>query len=334
MYRESIRKCYEPLSVGSVKTIAKFILSGDILPEESASLLTALNFQKDEETLLSGFAQVLKEQTHSFNYIPGCIDVCGTGGDGHHTFNISSTVSLLLSTQMPIAKHGNTSITSKCGSADVVKALNLPLYEDPRAIEASLKNNHFVFLYAPYLHQKMKHVMPIRRKLNIPTIFNKVGPLCNPFQLDYQIIGVFEESLMMPMAKAMQSLNIKRGAVVHGHLGMDELSATGLNKIIYVYPSSLVEDTIDPLDYAIQRSKIEDYVGGTVNENARITQDILSGIKGPKQDIVALNAGLGFYIGEISNTLSEGIQLAYALLNSGEGIKQLNLLREEISCQF
>lgn len=333
MYKEYLKKSYEPLSLQTVKEIANFILSEDILPEESASLLTALNFQKNEGPILSGFAQVLKEQTYPFGYIPGCIDVCGTGGDGHHTFNISSTVSLLLSTKMPVAKHGNTSITSKCGSADVIEALNLPLYKEPNVIEATLKNKNYIFLFAPYMHPRMKHVMPIRRKLNIPTVFNKIGPLCNPFKLDYQIIGVYEESLMMPMAKALQSLKIKRGAIVHGHQGMDELSTTGINKIIYVSPTSLIEDTINPLDFTIKKAHITDYGGGTAIENAKITLDILSGVKGPKQDIVALNAGLGFFIGEISRSLSEGIQLAYELLNSGEGLKQLNLLREVKSCQ-
>ena len=326
MYRKYYHSLNEDLNLDQVIGLANFMLSEKIRPEESASLLTALNFYKDKGLLLEGFSKAIKSHSIKVDKIPGSIDVCGTGGDGHNTFNISTTVSILLSLVMPVIKHGNTSVSSNCGSADVIKSLNIGFPNKALEIQQSLIRNNFVFLYAPFIHPAMKHVMTIRKKLGIPTIFNQIGPLCNPFHLDYQIIGVYDEDLLLPMAKALQASNIVKGAVVHGHQGMDELSTSGVNKIIYVTKKQLTSATINPFDYNISKGSLSDYQGGTKEENARITYDILKGTKGPKQDIVALNAGLGLYLSGHKRSLAQGIRFAYELLNSKKGLKALQKL--------
>lgn len=333
MYKKYMQACYQNLSHNLSYDIASFLLSGQASVEESASLLTALNFQKSQANLLSGFAQTLKSKASTFKKIPDAMDVCGTGGDGHNTFNISTTVSLLLACQLPVVKHGNTSISSLSGSADVIKALDIPLLQDKAQIEDHISKTNYVFLYAPYMHPSMKHIMPVRKALSIPTVFNKVGPLGNPFDLDYQVIGVYDMALLKPMAQAMQQLNIKRGAVIHGHMGMDELSTTGINHVAYVTPEKITYGIINPRDFNIAQNKLEDFKGGNAHENAQITLDILSGHKGPKQDIVALNAGFAFFIGEKCPSIQEGIQLAYDLLNQKKGLQLLANIKEQ-TCQF
>lgn len=320
MYKKYYHSLNASLNINQVIGLANFILSEEIEAEESASLLTALNFCSNKSLLLEGFSKAIKSHSINFERIPGSIDVCGTGGDGHKTFNISTTVSILLSLVMPVIKHGNTSISSTCGSADVIESLNIDFPSKALEIHNALIKNNFAFLYAPYIHPIMKHVMTVRKKLGIPTIFNQVGPLCNPCHLDYQIIGVYDEKLMLPMAKALQASNIVKGAIVHGHQGMDELSTSGINKIIYVTKNQLKYDTINPSDYNISKASISDYQGGTKEENAKITYDILNGMKGPKQDIIALNAGLGLYLSGYKTSLGQGIRFAYELLNSKKGL--------------
>lgn len=201
MYKKFSSYLNETMTFEQVLAMADFILSSHIKPLESAHLLKALNLYKDQTLLLQAFSKALKNQTIKPPRVLGAIDVCGTGGDGHHTFNISTTVSLLLSLVMPVIKHGNTSISSLSGSADVIKAFGIPLLKDAEAIHKQLIEHNFTFLFAPFIHPKMKNVMPIRKKLATPTIFNHIGPLCNPYPLDHQIIGVYDEGLMLPMAR-------------------------------------------------------------------------------------------------------------------------------------
>jgi len=317
------------LTVDQSYSIGQYILSGDASEIEIASLLTALKFKDESFELIAGFAQALK--LYSMKMIPtseSLIDVCGTGGDGSNTFNISTTVSLLLATQMKVSKHGNRSISSKSGSADVLNVLKIPKPDTAETIDKLIKVKNYSFLFAPYMHPHMKYVMPVRTALKIPTIFNIIGPLCNPFSLKYQVIGVYKESLLLPMAKAMMHLGIQRGAVIHGHNGLDELSISGVNKVVYIDNDQIYEDTIDPKDFDIPHQSLEHITGGTAVINAAITEKILSGEKGPKQDIVALNAGLGFFIGEEVSTLNDGIKLAYHLLNNKKGLDVLRSLQE------
>ncbi len=321
----------DTLTIDQSYSIGQYILSGDATEIEIASLLTALKFKDESFELIAGFAQALK--LYSMKMIPtnkALIDVCGTGGDGSNTFNISTTVSLLLATRLNVSKHGNRSISSKSGSADVLNELKIPKPDTAEAIDKLLTDKNYSFLFAPYMHPHMKYVMPVRTALKIPTIFNIIGPLCNPYLLKCQIIGVYKESLLMPMAKAMIHLGIQRGAVIHGHNSLDELSISGVNQVVYIHNNQISENTIDPKDFNIPYQSLEHITGGTASINAAITKNVLSGEKGPKQDIVALNAGLGFFIGEEVSSLSDGIKLAYQLLNNKKGLDVLTSLKERI----
>ena len=308
--------------------IATFLLSGSASEIEIASLLTALNFYGVTPELIAGFAQAMKDQcTPMIDNDFKLIDVCGTGGDGHHTFNISTTVSLLIASELKVAKHGNRSVSSKSGSADVIKALKLPISEHPNDIHNSLSNDNYRFIFAPDVHKNMKHVMPIRTKLKIPTIFNIIGPLCNPYSLNYQVVGVYKKSLMYPMAQALIKLGVDHAAVVYGHNGLDELSLTGVNTVLYVRNQTIVESTIDPKDFGIPYAELDEIIGGDAESNAKTTIEILSGQHSPKLDIVALNAGLALFIGDVRPNLEESIQLAYKLLESKVGLHLYNRIR-------
>lgn len=314
------------ITVNEAKNLCHYLLE-EASEIEAASLLTALKVKGHSYESIAGFAKGMKDMaTHLDIPKDDYIDVCGTGGDGINTFNISSTVGLLLSKKMHVVKHGNRSVTSKSGSADLYEALGINIPKDKRTMETSIIDNQFTFLFAPFVHPKMKHIMPIRKALAYPTIFNVIGPLCNPVNLKYQVIGVYDEALMLPVSKALLELGLKRAAVIHGHHGMDELSTTGPNKAILLVDGQLNSITIDPKDYNIPYQDLKDLQGGTPEENALITTDILNNRDVIRKDIIALNAGLAFFIGEQATTINEGIKLANALIEHND--------LEEITCQY
>jgi anthranilate phosphoribosyltransferase len=311
------------ISIDDAYSIGQFILSGQASDVEIASILTALTDKNEDYAVIAGIAQAMKLHSKPLRTKEPLIDVCGTGGDGKNTFNISSTVALLLSNVMTVAKHGNRSITSKSGSADLYQAMGIPFHHEEKTILNSLSSSGFAFLFAPKMHPNMHYVMPIRKALPFPTVFNIIGPLCNPFNLEYQIVGVYKESLIQPMIQALKHLGVKRAAVVHGHSGLDELSITGPNKIAFLNNGHINELIVDPIDFHIEYSPLESIAGGTPEDNLNITLSILGGQLGPKSDIVALNAGLALFIGEQVSSIIEGVKLAQDLLMSGVTIKKI-----------
>lgn len=318
------------LSSTDAYEIGRFILSGHANNEEIASLLTMINTIDLTGEFLHGFSNALKSYS---TYFPQndfkLIDVCGTGGDGSNTFNISTTVSLILSDFVTVAKHGNGSVTSKSGSADLLSALKIPSNTNPNTILDALNSYQYAFLFAPYMHPNMKHVMPIRRNLSMPTIFNAIGPLCHPMNLTYQVIGVYDKKLMRPMAEVLIKNNIKKGAIIHGADGLDELSTTGINEILLIENQEIKSILLDPLSYGISSASLADIKGGDSKVNADITIDILNGKKGPCTDIVALNAGFALYISEYTTSIAEGIQLVYDYLGTNNSKNKIHRLRED-----
>ncbi len=329
-YLNMILKSESP-NVNESFKLASSMLSGELSDNQIASLLTALKIKGEGHEVIAGFSKALKH--HSLGVLPveeELIDVCGTGGDGSNSFNISTTVSFVLAASgLTVAKHGNRSISSKSGSADVLKELGISFNTSADEHKRDLENNRFTFLFAPLVHPNMKYVMPVRTDLKIPTIFNIIGPLCNPYKLDYQVIGVYKEELLLKMAKAVQVLGIKRAAIVHGHGGMDELSLSGKSKVVYVIDNEIISDTVDPMDYSINYSDVDNLKGGDAKENASITLSVLEGMKGPKQDVVALNAGLALFIAKKVKTLAEGVSLAFDLLNSSKVKAYLESITEK-----
>lgn len=304
-----------PISVDFAENIANQLLSGQFTDIETAAILTAIKVKGHSFEVIYGFTKAMKSKCMQFDKNYTAIDVCGTGGDGLNTFNISSTVALLISKKIKVIKHGNGSITSRSGSADLYQSLNLPIYSSKEKLLATMEEEEFTFLFAPYVHPKMGAIMPARRAISTPTIFNVIGPLCNPTSLEYQVIGVYDEALMLPVAQTLKSLGIKRGAVVHGHNGMDELSTTGINKVLYILDGKIIKGSIDPIEYGFDRQELEDLKGGSPSQNAALTLDILQGNDVKQKHIVALNAGLALYISSVAASIKDGIQMAYGLMN-------------------
>ncbi|MCH4889979.1 anthranilate phosphoribosyltransferase [Acidaminobacter sp. JC074] len=294
--------------------LAEYLLF-DANDVEISSLLTLLTTLPLTEEVLHGFSTAMKKHAVQVPFkSKKVIDVCGTGGDGHNTFNVSTTVALILKNFITVAKHGNGSISSKSGSADLLEKMGQSFHHEGLAISEELEKNNFSFLFAPYMHPKMKSIMGVRKQLKIPTIFNVLGPLCNPVTLSHQVIGVYDPDLIMPMANVLLRQNVKRGAVVCGHNKMDELSTTGINDIAIINDGQITYAKLDPKDYDLSYASLTDLQGGTPEDNVKITQSILNGAMGPKYDLVALNAGFALYIGEVASSIEQGIKVVHQYL--------------------
>jgi len=313
---------YKQLMTGKINYDMSYNLAEYLLLKASdveiSSLLTLLTTLPLSEEILYGFSMAMKKHAIQVpNVSEKVMDVCGTGGDGHNTFNVSTTTALILKDYIPVAKHGNGSISSKSGSADLLEKMGFRFHDDGQSISEELRENNFSFLFAPYMHPNLKSIMGVRKKLKIPTIFNVLGPLCNPVGLSHQVIGVYHPNLIIPMAKVLLRQNIKRGAVVCGHNKMDELSTTGINEIAIIDDGKISTIKLDPKDYDFSYVGLSDLEGGTPEENAEITNNILDGIMGPKYDLVLLNAGFALYIGEVVKSIDQGIKVVHERLQNG-----------------
>ncbi len=263
------------------------------------------------------------------------LDVCGTGGDHVGTFNISTTVALVVaSAGVTVAKHGNRAITSKSGSADVLEALGIRIDLTPAEAATSLRERHFAFLFAPHYHPAFKHIAPARKlcaERGQRTIFNFLGPLLNPVRPSCQLIGVSRVELCEPLAKVLQGLGVRRGMVVSGRVGakvLDELSTLGTNDIAEFYQErGFARATLDPRDFPVQPAALEDLAGGDRDANAAIIRTLLAGKdRGPKRDAVLLNAGAAFYVAGRTRSISEGWELAATQIDSGAALRKLQAL--------
>jgi anthranilate phosphoribosyltransferase len=254
------------------------------------------------------------------------VDNCGTGGDKSNSFNISTTVSILLSAcGVKVAKHGNRSITSKSGSADVLKALNIKLNLDAIQQVSMLEKCGFIFMFAQNHHLAMKHIMPIRKSINHRTIFNILGPLSNPANVDKQLIGVFSKEYVPKIAEALIKLNTKKAIVVSSADGMDELSISDITYCASIQMGSFNEFIVDPREYGFDLYPKKDILGGSAMENAQITKGILDGtIQGAKRDIVLLNTAVALLVDSKVNSIEDGIEMARDTINNNLAIDKLN----------
>lgn len=288
--------------------------------EDPAEIAAAATAMRDHMIPLN-VDQTLQEQL---------IDNCGTGGDKSNSFNISTTVSIVLAAcGCKVAKHGNRSITSNSGSADMLEALGVNLtLTAPKQIEM-LEEVGFAFMFAINHHPAMKHIMPIRKSISHRTIFNILGPLSNPASVHKQLIGVFDKSFVPKIAQALTMLNTKRAMVVSSNDGMDELSISDVSHCAFVERGQFNEFTLDPREYGFDLYPKEDILGGNAVQNAQITKDILSGnIQGAKRDIVVLNAAVALLVDRKVHSTEEGIEMAKDCINNGEAIKKLEQIIE------
>lgn len=315
----------QDLSYDTAKAVMNEIMNDEASQIQMSAYLTALSMKGETIEEITGSAAGMREHCLRVMNDQDVLEIVGTGGDRSNSFNISTTAAIIIASGgVPVAKHGNRAASSKSGAADVLEALGVKIQSTPESAARLLNKIGICFLFAQNYHLAMKYVAPVRKELGIRTVFNILGPLTNPAGANMQVMGVYEEALVEPLARVLQKLGVKRAMVVYGEDVLDEISLSA--------PTRICEETLSgefksyeiaPEDYGFTRCRKEDLVGGTPAENAEITRRILSGEKGPKRDAVLMNAGAGLYIGGKADTLADGIAMAAELIDSGKAMKKL-----------
>ncbi len=320
----------QDLSREQSASMMRGFMEGAYTPTQTASILVALRIKSEAVEEISACAQVMREKSTKIPITTdSLLDTCGTGGDGSGSFNISTTVALLLASGgYKVAKHGNRSMTSKSGSADLLEALGVNLSLTPEQVAACIEEAGFGFLYAPALHPAMKNVVPIRREIAIRTIFNILGPLTNPAGAKTQIIGLYSPSLVSKAIRVLKELGTRSAYVFSGFSGLDEVCIAGDTQVARLDATGNIREFVfNAAGYGFARNSLEAIKGGSPADNARITREILSGrLKGAKRDIVILNAGFAISAME-GTTLADGFDRAEALLDRGAGPDAIEKLK-------
>ena len=329
MIKEAIIKIVnkEDLSFDEAYAVMNEIMNGETTPTQNAAFLAALSTKsaKAETTgEIAGCAKAMREHATHVNTDFDLFEIVGTGGDNAGSFNISTTSAIVAAAGgIKVSKHGNRAASSKCGTADCLEALGVNIEEDPAKCRELLEKVGICFFFAQKYHNSMKYVGAIRKELGFRTVFNILGPLTNPAHPKRQLLGVYDEYLIEPLAKVLMELGVKRGMVVYGTDKLDEISLSAPTKVCEIKDGSLHTYEIKPEDFGLFRCKKEDLAGGDPKENAAITLSILKGEKGAKRDAVLLNAGAALYIGEKAKSIQEGINLAARLIDSKKALKVL-----------
>ncbi|MDD1684198.1 MAG: anthranilate phosphoribosyltransferase [Methanoregula sp.] len=306
------------------------IMEGSTTQSQIGAFLIALRMKGETPEEIAAFARVMRQ--HAVTVTPVTekmlVDTCGTGGDGTHTFNISTASALVAAgAGIPVVKHGNRSVSSSCGSADVLSALGVNLSVDPKRQAGIVEQVGIAFLFAPNHHPAMRHVMAARQELGCRTIFNILGPLANPAGAQAQVLGVYHPDLTRPMAEVLRILGLSRAMVVHGS-GLDEITTTGDTRVCELNMGSVSMYTLNPCSFGIAPASLSDLHGGNTQENARIIREILAGERGACRDIVLLNAGAAIYTGGQARDLHDGIRNAVSSIDSGNASARLDALVE------
>jgi anthranilate phosphoribosyltransferase len=320
------------LSQAKISSVMEIIMEGEATPAQIGALLTGLRMKGETVDEITGAAKVMREKAvriHvNLSHGEPLVDTCGTGGDGAQTFNVSTTAAFVVAgAGVKVAKHGNRSVSSRSGSADVLEALGINLALSPEDVARAVETIGMGFMFAPALHPAMKYAIGPRREIGIRTIFNVLGPLTNPAWANVQLLGVYDPVLTRPLAEVLGRLGSKRAWVVHGEGGLDELSLLGKSVVAQWDKNEVKEFVIRPEDAGLKPCKVEDLMGGDAEKNARILKDIISGEKGPKRDMVLLNAGAAIYLADRAESLKEGVLLAAESIDSMEAMKKLEALK-------
>lgn len=331
MIKEAIIKIVnkEDLTYEEAKQTMLEIMNGRTTPTQNAAFLAALSTKSARaETIdeISGCAEAMRSLATPVPH-PGMevLEIVGTGGDNAHSFNISTTAAMVIaSAGIKVAKHGNRAASSLSGTADCLEALGVNIHQTPDKALEMLEKTGFCFLFAQQYHAAMKYVGPIRKELGFRTVFNILGPLTNPAKPEMFLLGVYDEYLVEPVAKVLTSLGVKRGFVVYGQDRLDEISASAPTSVCEIRDGFYRTTVISPEDFGLARGTKDEIVGGTPQENAQITREILSGKQlGTRRNIVLMNAGAALYIGGKADSIADGIALASDLLDSGKAMKTL-----------
>ncbi len=307
------------------------IMNGHQPPELVAAFLTALAIRAPSVEEIVGAAMAMRATMTRIVAPSNAIDLCGTGGDGQGTYNVSTAASLIVAAcGIPVAKHGNRKASSKSGTADVLEELSLPINLRPREAEAALEKHKFAFLFAPLYHGAMRNVAPIRKELGFRTIFNLLGPLCNPAGVKFQLLGVFSDEWVEKLAYVLKDLGSKRALVVHGHDGLDELTTTTTTLAAELRDGEVALRQISPEEAGVSRSAVSQLVGGDARHNAEALRSLLRGEAGPFRDIALLNSAAALQIVGRVETLAGGVHIAAAAIDEGHAERLLhNLVRTE-----
>lgn len=301
------------------------IMDGEAAPAHIAGLLVALRLKGERPNEIVGFARAMRQRALPLSRgFTGVFDTCGTGGDGAGTFNISTVASIVVSAcGVPVAKHGNRSVSSRCGSADVFEAMGVNVTATPATVERCLADAGLAFFFAPTFHPSMRHAGQVRRDLGIRTAFNLLGPLTNPAGATRQLVGVPRPELTELVARALGLLGSDRAWVVHGADGLDEISTTGYTKVSEFRKGLVRTFHVHPADFGLRKATPADLAGGDAAHNAAIAARILAGERGPARDIVLLNAGAALFVSGVAWSVADGIVRAAAALDGGRAAERL-----------
>jgi anthranilate phosphoribosyltransferase len=329
------------LSEGEMIEVMNQIMGGEATPAQIGAFITALRMKGETVAEITGAARVMRERATPIHVGPvigidredinldreTVIDTCGTGGSGTKTFNVSTTVALAVAAcGAKVAKHGNRSVSSTCGSADVLEKLGVNLDVTPERVAQCIDEIGVGFLFAPALHGAMKYAVGPRREIGIRTIFNVLGPLTNPAGANRQVLGVFSADLVEPLAQVLVKLGCKRGFVVHGDDGMDEITLTGPTRVAVISGGMIEVEVIEPEQFGLTRCRLKELQGGDATQNAAIVRAILNGEKGPKRDIVVLNGAYALVAAGLAESIPDGMDLIAEVLDGGLALAKLESL--------
>lgn len=313
------------LSEKEMALCIRLMMQGEANDIEMQNFLIALFNRGEQVSEITGAARVMREMATTINAPENALDCCGTGGDGQNTYNISTAVALVSAAcGVPIAKHGNRSASSKSGAADVLEQLGVNLDATKEHLETALKELGFCFLMAPKHHSAMKYVVPVRKKLGHRTIFNLLGPLANPADTKFQLIGVYDKKWLRPMAEVLNNLGTKKAWLVHGQDGLDEITVTAPTDIVILDNGIIEEKIISPKDFGLPLHKLEEIKGGDAKQNADALLDILQGKENAYRDIVVINTAAVLMINDKSQNFIEAKEMALHAITSGKAMDVLN----------
>lgn len=321
MIRETLEYVSQGLDLSQVhaERVMNAIMDGEWTPSQIAGLLIGLKIKGESVSEVTGFVKAMRQKAVKLDMAGCTVDTCGTGGDGHHTFNISTASAIVAAAAgVPIAKHGNRSVSSKCGSADVLQELGVKIDMSPQDAQNCLKELGIAFLFAPVYHASMKYAVTPRRELGVRTVFNMLGPMSNPAMARRQVVGTFNRDAADKVARVLENTGSEHVMVVHSGDGMDEIAISAETYVNEYKNGKMQSFTVTPEEFGIKRTPLEAIKGGMAADNARIMQSILDGKDSPFADITILNAGAAIYVAGSASTFSEGVNQARDVIKSGD----------------
>ena len=327
MIREAIGKVIrgEDLDYETAKAVMEEMMDGTATQAQMGGFLTALRMKGETVEEITACASVMREKGVKINPVRKVMDIVGTGGDEVGTFNISTTAAFIAAAAgVPVAKHGNRSVSSRSGAADVLENLGVNIKITPEQCEKVLEKTNICFMFAQVYHSSMKYAAPVRKEIGVRTVFNILGPLSNPAGATMQLMGVYDSKLVEPLAQVLSNLGVTRGFVVCGSDGLDEVTLTGPTHVCEIREGKFHSYDITPEQAGLKRCELKDLIGGTPEDNARITKEILSGTeKGPKKDVAVFNAACAIYLGIDGITLTDAVKKAQDMIDTGAAERKL-----------